>query len=112
MAASLIKKYYDDNSVAVGTLLRAMVKLGKRFGGIPAAISSRFLQTPPGERGSIFSTAAAQTDFLDSFLLRRTLRRSDFPLRALRADRPTTIFLCLPVGRMESHSAGCGSWCS
>jgi type IV secretion system protein VirD4 len=102
MAASLIKKYYDDNSV-VGTLLRAMVKLGKRFGGIPAAIGSRFLQTPPGERGSIFSTGAAQTDFLDSFLLRRTLRRSDFPLRALRADRPTTIFLCLPVGRMGSH---------
>jgi type IV secretion system protein VirD4 len=97
------KRYYNENSVAVSTLLGAMVKLGGRFGGIAAAIGSRFLQTPPGELGSIFSTAAEQTDFLDSFLLRRTLQRSDFPLRALRADRPTTIFLCLPVGRMADH---------
>ena len=97
------KRYYNENSVAVGTLLGAMVKLGRRFGGIAAAIGSRFLQTPPGELGSVFSTASVQTDFLDSLLLRRTLRHSDFPLRALRGDRPATIFLCLPVGRMESH---------
>ena len=28
---------------------------------------------------------------------------SDFPLAALRSDRPVTVYLCLPVGRMESH---------
>ena len=55
------------------------------------------------ERGSIFSTAAAQTDFLDSLPLRQISRRSDFRLASLRGDRPTTIYLCLPVGRMESH---------
>jgi len=49
------------------------------------------------------STAAAQTDFLDSLPLRAISRRSDFPLRSLRGARPTTIYLCLPVGRMESH---------
>jgi len=97
------KRYYNNNSVAVATLLGAMVKLGGRFGGIAAAIGSRFLQTPPGELGSIFSTAAVQTDFIDSLPLRKTLTRSDFPLRTLRGDRPVTIFLCLPVGRMESH---------
>jgi type IV secretion system protein VirD4 len=35
--------------------------------------------------------------------LRQISRRSDFALAALRGDRPTTIYLCLPVGRMESH---------
>jgi type IV secretion system protein VirD4 len=81
-----------------------MVKLDRRFGGIAAAVGSRFLQTPPGELGSIFSTAAAQTDFLDSLPLRETLKRSDFRQATLRGDQPATIFLCLPVGRMERHS--------
>src|SRR5258708_684562 len=52
---------------------------------------------------SMFSTAAAQTDFLDSLPLRHLSGRSDFRLVSLRGDRPTTLFLCLPVGRMESH---------
>jgi len=97
------KKYFDANAQAVKTLLNLMVAMGDRFGGIAAAIGSRFNQTPLTERGSIFSTAAAQTDFLDSLLLRETLRRSDFNLATLRSDRPATIFLCLPVGRMERH---------
>ncbi len=66
-------------------------------------IGNRFLSTPPSERGSIFSTAAAQSDFLDSLPLRQISRRSDFRLGWLRSGRPTTIYLCLPVGRMESH---------
>jgi type IV secretion system protein VirD4 len=97
------QKYFDANSFAIKTLLNRMAAMGDRFGGIPAAIGGRFSQTPLTERGSIFSTAAAQTDFLDSLLLRETLRRSDFKLATLRGDRPVTIFLCLPVGRMERH---------
>lgn len=96
-------KFFSENSLAVETLLGAMAKAGDRFGGVLAAIGNRFLGTPPTERGSIFSTAAAQTDFLDSLPLRRIARRSDFALRSLRSDVPTTIYLCLPVGRMESH---------
>jgi type IV secretory pathway TraG/TraD family ATPase VirD4 len=60
-------------------------------------------ETPVTERGSIFSTAAVHTDFIDSLLLRRTLKHSDFRLSSLRGDRPVTIYLCLPVGRMERH---------
>ena len=97
------KKYFDANALAIKTLLNLLVAMGDQFGGIPAAIGSRFSQTPLTERGSIFSTAAAQTDFLDSLMLRQTLRRSDFSLATLRSDRPATIFLCLPVGRMERH---------
>jgi type IV secretion system protein VirD4 len=85
------------------TLLAAMAKSGSRFGGILAAVGNRFLETPPNERGSIFSTASVQTDFLDSLPLRAISKRSDFKLSALRGDRPVTIYLCLPVGRMKSH---------
>jgi type IV secretion system protein VirD4 len=97
------KKYFDTNAYAIKTLLDHRAAMGGRFGGIAAAIGNRFSQTPITERGNIFSTAAAQTDFLDSLPLRNTLRHSDFKLAALRGDRPTTIFLCLPVGRMERH---------
>ena len=60
----MTKQYYDENRAGSDTLLRAMSKAGTRFGGILAAIGNRFLGTPQTERGSIFSTAAAQTDFL------------------------------------------------
>ncbi len=97
------EEYYAANGHAVETLLTAMAKAGDRFGGILAAVGNRFLETPPNERGSIFSTASVQTDFLDSLPLRLISKRSDFRLGALRGDRPVTIYLCLPVGRMRSH---------
>ena len=101
--AELDERFFDENRLAVQTLLKIMSTAGRRFGGILAAIGNRFLGTPLTERGSIFSTAAAQTDFFDSLPLRKISRRSDFHLGALRGDRPTTIFLCLAVGRMQSH---------
>lgn len=97
------EEFFIQNRTAVETLLLAMANTGNRFEGILAAIGQRFANTPPSERGSIFSTAAAQTDFLDSIPLRAISRRSDFSLAALAGTRPTTIYLCLPVGRMESH---------
>jgi type IV secretion system protein VirD4 len=97
------EEYFEERKTGVQTLLRAMSRAGNRFGGILAAIGNRFLDTPQTERGSIFSTVAAQTDFLDSLPLRKMSRHSDFRLADLRGDRPTTIYLCLPVGRMESH---------
>ena len=95
--------YFTANDHAVETLLAAMAKSGNRFGGILAAVGNRFLGTPANERGNIFSTASTQTDFLDSIPLRLISKRSDFKLGALRGDRPVTIYLCLPVGRMQSH---------
>jgi len=97
------KSASNENGLAMEVLLGTMSKAGNRFGGILAAIGNRFIGTAPNERAGIFSTAAAQTDFLDSLPLRRISQRSDFGLGSLRGDRPTTIYLCLPVGRMESH---------
>lgn len=97
------KEFYVQNRTSLEALLLAMANSGDRFGGILSAIGERFIGTPPSERGSIVSTAAAQTDFLDSLPLRRISLRSDFPLVSLAGDRPTTIYLCLPVRAMASH---------
>lgn len=88
---------------SVRKLLSLMAQAGDRFGGVLAAIGTRYLETPETERGNIFSTLSTHTDVLDSISLRAISRRSDFSLRALREGRPTTIFLTLPVGR-PSHS--------
>jgi type IV secretion system protein VirD4 len=97
------RQHFIDNSAAVETLLRAMAGEAKSFRGILAGIGVRFLSTPPNERGSIFSTASANTDFLESIPLARISTSSDFKLSALRKGRPTTVYVVLPVGRLESH---------
>ena len=97
------EKFFSENRIAVEVLLQGMAMAGDRFGGVLAGVGNRFLSMPYVERGSVFSTAAAQTDFLDSLPLRQISVRSDFRLASLRGDRPTTIYLCLPVGRMQSH---------
>ena len=55
------------------------------------------------ERSSILSTAIVQTDFLDSPAMRSVLDHSDFTLTSLK-DKPTTVYLSLPAGRMGTHS--------
>ena len=97
--------FYKMNRKRVEILLGGMAKIEKRFGGVLSEIGNRFLNTPLAERGSIFSTAAAQTDFLTSLPLQAILQKSDFSLAQLRrGERPTTIYLCLPVGRTASFS--------
>ena len=95
--------YFAENKNAVETLLATMASMTNVFDGVLAATGRRFFNTPPNERGSIFSTASANTDFLDSGPLRAISRRSDFSLDMLRGDQPVTLYLCLPVGRMETH---------
>lgn len=93
----------EEKRIAMTVLLRSMANAGRRFGGILAGIGNRFISTPVGEMGSIFSSAAAQTDFLDSLPIRAMSQSSDFRLTDLRSDCPTTIYICLPVARMEKH---------
>lgn len=97
------RQHYVDNVTAVEALLRAMASRTRAFNGTLAGIGKRFLNTPPNERGSIFSTAAANTDFLQSLPLGRISLASDFALGDLRDGRPTTVYVVLPVGRLESH---------
>ena len=94
---ALDEDYFDENKQGMLTLLRAMAKAEGRFGGILAAIGHRFLATPVTERGSIFSTAAAQTDFLDSLPLRRDFASVGFSPRDA-ARRPADDDLPVPAG--------------
>lgn len=55
------------------------------------------------ERSGVISTAIEQTDFLDSPSMADVLRRSDFHLADLKR-KPTTVYLCLPAGRMASQN--------
>jgi type IV secretion system protein VirD4 len=55
------------------------------------------------ERSGVLSTAVEQTEFLDSPPLARCLAASDFDLADLKR-KPTTVYLCLPAGRMATHS--------
>lgn len=93
--------YVDANTIALKVLFGLIIKLGNRFGGIAASIGRRFLNTPPVELGGVVSTASVHTDFIDSLPLRRIIRHSTFRLTDLRSERPTTIFLVLPVGELE-----------
>ena len=55
------------------------------------------------EKSGVISTAVEQTDFLDSPPIGRCLARSDFDLTDLKRER-VTVYLCLPAGRMATHS--------
>ena len=95
--------YYLQHRTALEALLLAMANAESCFDGILSAIGKRFVGTPATERGSIVSTAAAQTDFLDSLPLRAISRQSDFRLDQLAEGPPTTLYLCLPVRMMQTH---------
>lgn len=94
--------YPDASHFALTMLFQSMASI-KRYDGVAAALGRRFQNMGPNERGAVFSTAAVNTDFLDSLPLRQIIRHSDFKLSELRSDRPTTIFLVLPVGEIERH---------
>ncbi|MEQ1694828.1 MAG: type IV secretory system conjugative DNA transfer family protein [Hyphomicrobiaceae bacterium] len=72
------------------------------FGGALAGAGTSFLRKAPRERSSIVSTAETQTRFLDSVPLQASLGACRFKLADL-AEKPTTIYLCLPSGQMEKH---------
>jgi type IV secretion system protein VirD4 len=105
------EQFYNENSVAVDTLLRAMGKAGDGFGGVLAAIGNRFLSTPQTERGSIFSTAAAQTDFSTACRCVRflsDLTSGSHPCAAI-GQRP---FICAcRSGVCKAITAGCDLSC-
>ncbi len=92
----------DPDAAAQNALFLAMVAAGDAFGGALAGAGSSFLKKSDRERANIVSTAETQMRFLDSMPLQAISRRSDFKLAEL-AERPTTVYLCLPSGKMESH---------
>jgi type IV secretion system protein VirD4 len=71
--------------------------------GVIRRAANSMLAKSDNERSGVLSTAIEQTDFLDSPPIGRCLARSDFSLTDLKR-KPTTVYLCLPAGRMATHS--------
>lgn len=92
----------DAAEATQNALFMEMAAQGNAFGGALAGAGTSFLRKASRERSSIISTAETQLRFLDSLPLQASLRRSDFKLKDL-ADRPMTIYLCLPSGQMATH---------
>ena len=55
------------------------------------------------ERGTVFSSARTQTQWLDSEKIETVLSGSDFQLADLKRTK-TTIYLCLPATRLATHA--------
>lgn len=76
------------------------------FGGVISGVAGRLLDMGERERGSIVSTAARNTKFIDSPPMRDVLAQTTpgFQLEGLKsAPEGMTIYLCLPAGRMANH---------
>lgn len=80
-----------------------MKAAGDKFDGVVASAGEMFGGMHDNGISSVLATARTETAFLDSPLLRKVLRTSDFKLGELKRGA-VTVYLCLPAGRMSSHS--------
>jgi type IV secretion system protein VirD4 len=97
-----VRELLTLDTVGFELLLKAMQEDQKCSGVIRRSANSMAAKSDR-ERSGVVSTAVEQTDFLDSPLMAACLKRSDFSLTDLKR-KPTTIYLCLPATRMETHN--------
>ncbi len=102
-AALIAKGTKDPAEATQNALFLEMASQTHLFGGALAGAGTSFLKKAPRERSSIVSTAETQCRWLDSEPMQAALNASSFNLASV-AERPTTLYLCLPSGQMESHS--------
>ena len=98
-----VRKLLTLDAKGFQLLLAAMVGAGDMCNGVIRLTANSLAAKWETERSGVISTAIEQTEFLDSPSLGRCLSRSDFELADLK-KKPTTIYLCLPAGRMATHS--------
>jgi type IV secretion system protein VirD4 len=91
-----------DTSAALVALMRSC---DQAFDGVVANIGMTLAAMPERERANVFATARVQLEFLRSRAVSPVLESSDVRLNDLHSA-PTTIYVCLPVGRLATH----GRW--
>ena len=84
-------------------LLIQVMQTNDAFNGVIRRSGNSIASKAPNEKSGVISTAIEQTDFLDSPPLARCLAGNDFSLTDLKRE-PVTVYLCLPAGRMATHS--------
>jgi type IV secretion system protein VirD4 len=90
------------NLTEEAALIAMMEAIGERFGGVVQGQGAALKNMADKERQSVLSEARTQTQFLDSKLLQKTLRKSDFRLADLKRER-LSVFLCLPARYMDAQ---------
>lgn len=83
------------------TLFERMAKIDA-FGGMVARTGASFRTKSERECSSIVSVAREQLSFLDSVPMGNGLQSSRLRLGNLKVQ-PTTVYLCLPAGRLSTH---------
>ncbi|PQA86029.1 type IV secretory system conjugative DNA transfer family protein [Hyphococcus luteus] len=83
--------------------LLAEMSVSETADGVVARAANTLIAMSDKERAGVLSTAIVQTGFLDSPAMRSVLQRSDFMLGDLK-EKPTSVYLSLPAGRMGTHS--------
>ena len=96
---------FEDGEPITGQAkhLREMQAHESAFDGVLSGIASAFLGKNDREFNSIVSAADVQLGFLDSRPLMDCLTKSSFRLADLKRGK-TTVYLCLPAGRMATHA--------
>jgi len=75
---------------------------GEKDGDLPASI---LLNAGPNERGSIYTMALHNTQWLESAGMREAVAKSDFNVRDIK-QKPMTVYIVLPPEYLEAHRAG------
>jgi len=95
-----LKKEMEDNA-------KEQERQDEDLGAALEAATADFFDKPENERGSVLSTLRRHTKFLDYKAMREVLAGHSFDLTELKtAPNGTTIYLCLPAGRMST----CNRW--
>jgi type IV secretion system protein VirD4 len=103
--------YMPDPEEAYNLFIRAMFDT-PNYHGVIAETATKIGRMGDRERGSVFSTATRQFDFLTASELWSVLESNDDPRRTFqlrelrRQDRPLTVYLCLPIDMMPRQ----GRW--
>lgn len=71
-------------------------------GGLAASSAALVLDAGPNERGSFFTTALRNTQWLESKAMQDVLCSSDFDVRDLK-KKPMTVYVVLPPEYLEEH---------
>ena len=85
--------------------LLGIMEASEAAGGLVARAAQAFSQKNDRERSGVISTAQANTRFLDSPRLSKTLSSSSFDLTDLKRQR-MSVYLVLPAKRLHTH----GRW--
>lgn len=88
------------------TIMLEMMARSPHFEGALAAVGATLLDMAERERGSVLSTARRNLEFLDSAMLRTSLRGpSSFdPADFKRSQAGITLYLVLPEWRVATHA--------